>query len=165
MCSQAATFFVLGLVLGACVSSPAATPVAVVHRPERIRGTGAEALAPPIAARRPERIAPTAEEPAEEPVVEAADAEADAPAPDLASVDVATVDVPPPPAAGSYVMPERVELEEDVTVAREPSRARPPTSRRRLRPSSGMGGPIFSSPSVFSPSGPASSVPPPPLVE
>jgi hypothetical protein len=152
----------LAMSAGACASSPSAQATLssdVVHRPERITGVGAEGLAAPMEAHRPERIAAVAEAPVTPPV------RVEEPAPE--APDLASIEVPPAPAPGTIVEPERVDIEDDF-VTEAPRAPLPPSSRRhRAPPSSSMGGPIFSSPSVFEPGGPSSyvpSVPAPPLV-
>jgi hypothetical protein len=140
----------------ACVSAAAPAVAVAVHRPERIEAPAvaasepetADALASSFPSPRPERIAPPVA-----PVVEIAPVAA----------DVGDVEVPPPPAPGTYVLPERVELEDDVatTHARPPI---PPRSRRRpLPPTSSMGDPVFSS-SIFTEGDSSSEIQPPPLV-
>lgn len=61
--------------------------------------------------------------------------------------DLASIEIPPPPAEGTIVAPERVELDEEPPpVARRPSRS----GHRRVRPTT-LHDPVFSAPTVFAP--------------
>ncbi len=149
----------LTLLFGACAGPAAvrAGPAApIAHRPELVTGVGAEGLAAPLPPRRPERIARTE-----------SDLES-SPDDEESTSDLSETEIPPPPVAGTYVVPERVEMEEEpVDEAYVPPPPPPPpsTRRRRALQASDMNSPIFSSPSVFAPTGPSSAVPAPPMVQ